>query len=90
MDTSTSAPQTSTYPALGTRIKIKRALYHHQAFLPEGCMGCVTYVNKGSLIQVQFDQRIEDLALWKNTISYFNKQGRDALTWFHDECEVLQ
>jgi len=84
------AISTGAYPDLGTRIRIKSAVHHHQVFIPKGSAGCVIYTSQNNIIQVQFEQPIEDLGIWKNTITFFRKQGRDALTWFHYECEVIE
>ena len=79
-----------TYPSLGTRIRIKQAVRHNSALLPTGYTGVVLYVNHGQLIEVKLDQRIEELALWKNCITFYTNENRDALTWFSEECEILE
>ena len=84
-------PQTNaTYPSLGARIRIKKAVSHNSAFLPTGYSGVVMYINARQLIEVKLDQPIEELALWKNCITFYTDEKRDALAWFLEECEVME
>ena len=86
----TQAKSPATYPSLGTRIRIKQAVRHNTALLPTGYTGVVLYINQGQLIQVKLDQPIEELALWKNCITFYSNEKRDALTWFSEECEIME
>ena len=80
--------QQRTYPTIGTQVKVKNDVVHHHTLLVAGLTGVVTYVT--TIIVVRLDHPIEALMLWKNNLTFYYHQGRDALTWFLEECEVLE
>jgi hypothetical protein len=89
MDTLEKTVQMPTTLLIGTGIRIKRPVVHHRAFLPLGYTGVVSSSSEG-FIKVKLDQPIEELGLWGNCITFSNQQNRTALTWFTEECEIIE